>query len=115
MWLNNNYIGIAFDPYASNKGTQMKYIITLLFAIVVSFVALPADDSTKVKQENKIEKTADEKADPSFSKQKKKKDAFIDKDGDGICDHRANGMSFEKMQQRHQYKKGASGDKGPRR
>ena len=81
----------------------------------MSFLSFPADDSTKVKTEDKTEKTLDEKTDPTFDKQKKRKDVFIDKDGDGICDHRANGMSFEKMQQRHQYKKGASGDKGPRR
>lgn len=38
----------------------------------------------------------------------KKKDVFIDKDGDGICDTRQNGMSFNKMRRRL-----GSGQKGP--
>ena len=36
-----------------------------------------------------------------FGQRKGKKDAFIDKDGDGICDQRVKGMSFEKAQRRH--------------
>ncbi|GAB4289221.1 MAG: hypothetical protein Kow0098_07040 [Ignavibacteriaceae bacterium] len=31
-------------------------------------------------------------------------DVFIDKDGDGICDNRASGMSFNKMRKRMQGK-----------
>ena len=31
---------------------------------------------------------------------KKKKDVFVDKDGDGICDSRQSGMSFTKMRKR---------------
>lgn len=31
---------------------------------------------------------------------RKKKDVFIDKDGDGICDTRQGGMSFNKMRKR---------------
>jgi hypothetical protein len=39
---------------------------------------------------------------------RKKKDVFIDKDGDGICDSRQSGMSFNKMRKRQ-----GSGQKGP--
>ncbi len=36
-------------------------------------------------------------------------DVFIDKDGDGICDNRQSGMSFNKLRNR----KGSPGQKGP--
>ena len=39
---------------------------------------------------------------------RKKKDVFIDKDGDGICDTRQSGMSFNKMRRRM-----GSGQQGP--
>ena len=39
---------------------------------------------------------------------KRGKDVFIDKDGDGICDSRQSGMSFNKLRQRL-----GSGQKGP--
>jgi hypothetical protein len=39
---------------------------------------------------------------------RKKKDVFIDKDGDGICDNRQSGMSFNQMRKRM-----GSGQKGP--
>jgi len=40
--------------------------------------------------------------------ERKRKDVFIDKDGDGICDTRQSGMSFNKMRRRM-----GSGQKGP--
>jgi len=39
---------------------------------------------------------------------RKKKDVFIDKDGDGICDTRQSGMSFNKIRKRY-----GSGKNGP--
>lgn len=39
---------------------------------------------------------------------RKKKDVFIDKDGDGICDSRQSGMSFNKMR-----KRSGNGKNGP--
>ncbi len=36
----------------------------------------------------------------SIKENRKKKDVFIDKDGDGICDTRQGGMSFNKMRKR---------------
>lgn len=44
---------------------------------------------------------------------KGKKDVFIDKDGDGIADTRASGMSFQKMRKRtRQGQQGGSGQGG---
>jgi type II secretory pathway pseudopilin PulG len=40
--------------------------------------------------------------------ERKRKDVFIDKDGDGICDNRQSGMSFNKMRKRF-----GAGKKGP--
>jgi hypothetical protein len=40
--------------------------------------------------------------------ERKRKDVFIDKDGDGICDSRQSGMSFNKMRKRM-----GAGKKGP--
>lgn len=42
------------------------------------------------------------------NEQRKRKDVFIDKDGDGICDTRQGGMSFNKIRKRY-----GSGQKGP--
>ena len=41
--------------------------------------------------------------------EKNRKDVFIDKDGDGICDTRQSGMSFNKMRKRM-----GSGKTGPK-
>ncbi len=46
-----------------------------------------------------------------FGRRRGKKDAFIDKDGDGICDQRVKGMSFEKAQRRHM-QRNQNGKKG---
>ena len=43
---------------------------------------------------------------------RKKKDVFIDKDGDGICDTRQGGMSFNKMRKRSGSGKNGPGGKG---
>lgn len=48
------------------------------------------------------------KEDFNIKIERKKKDVFIDKDGDGICDNRQSGMSFNKMR-----KHLGSGKKGP--
>ena len=85
-------------------------LIILFFAIAFSINSLAQSDSSKVKneekgKEKKVEKSEDQIM-PSFDKSKKKKDVFIDKDGDGICDNRAEGMSFQKMRKRKQGSEG---------
>ena len=80
------------------------FIIILFLVAVFSFSTYAQSDSSKgIAKENitKVEKDEDQIM-PSFDKSKKKKDVFIDKDGDGICDDRAKGMSFEKMRKRKQ-------------
>jgi len=76
---------------------------TFLTISVLLFLSLPvaAQDSTAVKEkkENVILK-ADNEGNFTLDK-KKKNDVFIDKDGDGICDFRAKGMSFEKFRKRN--------------
>jgi len=97
----------------------MKLIYIIVFTLIFSFAGLahPDGDTTKTKPEDKVDKTlVKEAGDSTFKKQKRKKDVFIDKDGDGICDNRANGMSFEKLRKRHKMqKKGSQGNQGGKR
>ena len=82
-----------------------KILLIILFvAAGFGFSTFAQSDSSKDKNEEKgkvkkVEKSEDQIM-PSFEKSKKKKDVFIDKDGDGICDNRAEGMSFQKMRKR---------------
>mgnify|MGYP001377334716 FL=1 len=61
-------------------------------------------------QNDKLQNQIGPKGDPQtdVKENRKKKDVFIDKDGDGICDSRQSGMSFNKMRKRQ-----GSGQKGP--
>ncbi len=80
------------------------FLIILFLVAVFSFCIYAQSDSSKgiaKENETKVEKDEDQIM-PSFDKSKKKRDVFIDKDGDGICDNRAEGMSFEKMRKRKQ-------------
>lgn len=100
----------------------MKIIITILFLISGSIIAQTASDSgsakqkelkqeqTQIKDKHTLNEQIGEKSNPGEKEKsnKKKKDVFIDKDGDGICDSRQSGMSFNKLRQRL-----GSGQKGP--
>jgi hypothetical protein len=59
-------------------------------------------------QKNQIQDQIGPKEEPKGKIERKKKDVFIDKDGDGICDNRQSGMSFNKMRKRF-----GAGKKGP--
>ena len=88
----------------------MKKLITIL-VLILTLVLSPTfaqSDSSKVVTEDKQQKKSEDQIMPSFDKSKKKKDVFIDKDGDGICDNRAEGMSFQKMRKR---KHGSEGER----
>ncbi|MFO7525019.1 MAG: hypothetical protein R6W68_06160 [Ignavibacteriaceae bacterium] len=50
--------------------------------------------------------------DKSQVTQRKRKDVFIDKDGDGICDTRQGGMSFNKLRKRTGQKQGSGSGGG---
>ncbi|MCK9210111.1 MAG: hypothetical protein M0P61_04660 [Ignavibacteriaceae bacterium] len=89
----------------------MKTLFTWSVLLLISYPVV-AQDSTGVK--DKKEKTtleAGKNENFSFDK-KKKNDVFIDKDGDGICDFRTKGMSFEKFRKRNRQGLGEGKGKG---
>ena len=102
----------------------MKTIIITIFLCATVVYSQTISDSTQSKNKNQgqeqILKDNQEKSEtqnqigPNENPQsdvkenRKKKDIFIDKDGDGICDSRQSGMSFNKMRKRQ-----GSGQKGP--
>lgn len=63
------------------------------------------------KETNRIQERVGSKENPEDGKNinRPKMDVFIDKDGDGICDNRQSGLSFNKMRNR----KGSGSQKGP--
>jgi hypothetical protein len=94
------------------KGVKMKKLILtiLIIAGIFTFTGFSQNDSTRT-QSKEVKKTqTTEQIMKSFDKPGKKKDLFIDKDGDGICDNRAEGMSFQKMRKRKYH--GGEGSKG---
>ena len=82
---------------------KLIYIICLMMLMSFSAYSITPEDSTKAKP--KIEETGKQPGightDSTFQNQKRKRDVFVDKDGDGICDNRVNGMSFEKFRRRY--------------
>lgn len=102
----------------------MKILILLLLATGLS-LAQTFPDSLKNKEMNREQKQIQiqqkemnrfqerigSKENPEDGKNinRPKMDVFIDKDGDGICDNRQSGMSFNKMRNR----KTIGGQKGP--
>ena len=102
----------------------MKTIFTMLLLYSGLILAQTVADSTQIskrnqeseqfqnqKQEiNRAQEQIGPKGNPNADGNvtRKKKDVFIDKDGDGICDTRQSGMSFNKMRKRM-----GSGQKGP--
>lgn len=98
-------------------------ILTILFLSGV-IIAQPISDSTQTRtrsqdreqiqnQKQEMNTAQDQigpKENPNIEgkENRKKKDVFIDKDGDGICDTRQSGMSFNKMRKRL-----GAGQKGP--
>jgi hypothetical protein len=102
----------------------MKTVITIVILYSGLILAQPVSDSAKVDSKNQryeqtqnhnpemksAQKQLGPKSNPNAKENsdRKKKDIFIDKDGDGICDSRQSGMSFNKLRQRL-----GSGQKGP--
>jgi len=102
----------------------MKTIFTMLLLYSGLILAQTVADSTQIskrnqeseqfqnqKQEiNRAQEQIGPKGNPNADGNvtRKKKDVFIDKDGDGICDTRQSGMSFNKMRRRM-----GSGQQGP--
>ena len=102
----------------------MKTIITIVLLSVGLLYSQTISDSSQIKNKNqekekvqiqnqdqqKNQNQIGPKENPQgeVKQNRKKKDVFIDKDGDGICDSRQSGMSFNKMRKRQ-----GSGQKGP--
>jgi len=102
----------------------MKTVIIIVLLSVGLIYSQTISDSTQTKKRNqdreqvqnqnpemkKNQEQIGPKGDPqtNVKENRKKKDVFIDKDGDGICDSRQSGMSFNKMRKRQ-----GSGQKGP--
>ena len=91
----------------------------LLFIFIISLFyytqaySAPPDSLNTNQKNNVIEETkkVDDKKGENLVRRRGRKDAFIDKDGDGICDQRVKGMSFENAQRRHM-KRNQGGNKG---
>ena len=102
----------------------MKTTITILLLFSGLVFAQTVSDSSgkgrsmqereQLQSQEREMKTAQEQIGPKENlsadgnSKRKQKDVFIDKDGDGICDTRQSGMSFNQMRKRM-----GSGQKGP--
>lgn len=80
----------------------MILLTILFFSFALSINTFAQSDSLNRSSEEKNKKNmkTEDQITPSFKKTKRGKDVFIDRDGDGICDNRVEGMSFEKMRKR---------------
>ncbi len=87
-----------------------KMLLILIFILSMSFVYAEGDDSTAAKSKDKFEKSITKKTDPSLKQRRGRRDFFIDKDGDGICDNRAKGMSFERQRRKQGSNSGGHGN-----
>jgi hypothetical protein len=106
----------------------MKTIIAIALLSAGLIYSQTISDSTQIRSKNqekeKIQnqkpemKQVQDQTGPKQNPQtemkenRKKKDIFIDKDGDGICDTRQGGMSFNKMRKRLGSGKNGPGGKG---
>jgi hypothetical protein len=101
----------------------MKTLITIAILILYSALNTAQDSSDtknkemknqiKVKQEEmkQVQKRIGPEDKPVENQKMKTKgkDVFIDKDGDGICDTRQGGMSFNKLRKRYGKQAGSGG------
>jgi hypothetical protein len=106
------------------REVYMKTILTIVFISAGLVYSQTITDSLQIKNKNQERnqfqkqnqelKQVQDQTGPKQNTQveakekRKKKDVFIDKDGDGICDTRQGGMSFNKIRKRY-----GSGQKGP--
>jgi len=129
----HNINGIAFVSFTMEVNKmKTKLTLILLFSFGVNF-ASSVQDSTQnqIREQKRIQKQQQQKnqdeddqiknqndnrtGNESFSSEGKNKgkDVFIDKDGDGIADTRAGGMSFQKLRKRTRHgQQGGSGRGG---
>ncbi|MFN3693896.1 MAG: hypothetical protein ACK4UV_02720 [Ignavibacterium sp.] len=103
----------------------MKTLLLILFVSAGLTLAQTTPDSLKnkemnqeqnqlqiqQKEMNRVQERIGSRENPEDGKNlnRPKMDVFIDKDGDGICDSRQSGLSFNKIRNR----KGSGSHKGP--
>ena len=102
----------------------MKTIITIMTLFLCSAIVAAQQDSSGTKdketknqiriQQNETEQFQkrigpEEKPSENQKMKTRGKDVFIDKDGDGICDNRQGGMSFNKLRKRQGRQQGSGG------
>lgn len=82
---------------------KLLIIIALSLFYYTQAYSAPPDSLSTNQNNNTVEETKQlgEKKGDDLGRRRGRKDAFIDKDGDGICDQRVKGMSFENAQRRH--------------
>jgi len=105
----------------------MKKILLIIVISLFTGYSQSISDSTQIKRNPETDrlknqnvelKQVQDKTGPKqntvieIKKSGKKKDVFIDKDGDGICDTRQSGMSFNKMRKRFGAGKNGPGGQG---
>lgn len=102
----------------------MKTLLTLIIIYASLAFSQTITDSSQIRKENQLREQINSQSQeinqiqnqvgPKDSPQgkvdneRRRKDVFIDKDGDGIADSRQSGMSFNKLRKRL-----GSGQKGP--
>lgn len=102
----------------------MKTLLTLIVIYASLAFSQTITDSSQIRKENQLREQINSQSqeinqiqnrvgpkDSPLGKvdnERKRKDVFIDKDGDGIADSRQSGMSFNKLRKRL-----GSGQKGP--
>lgn len=89
----------------------MKIIFIITIMLFFAQSAKAQDSSSVTMKKEKIVSQTDKNQNLPIDK-KMKNDVFIDKDGDGICDFRAKGMSFEKLKKRNRQGFGDGKGKG---
>jgi hypothetical protein len=92
----------------------MKTLILTLIILFGGFGFAQVQDSLQARKGNQEQVFKNDEAKMRIGSKEegqqrtRKKDVFVDKDGDGICDTRQGGMSFGRMRQRM-----GEGKKGP--
>jgi hypothetical protein len=89
---------------------QFLTIFSIIFFLLISD-CFAQEDTTTIRKQRTVD--VEDEIIPELERdKKKKKDVFIDRDGDGICDERAEGMSFEKLRKRKRSGQGQGGSGG---
>ncbi len=92
----------------------MKTLISAAIFFILFSVSVFAQEADSTQSRKKEIKKTEVREKETVTARKRNKDVFIDKDGDGICDHRVKGMLFEKLRKRHRTGQKGEGHEGGR-